>query len=111
MVKQKAKKSGKAVEIPLGGEIIVFDDPTKRRQEAQGRKSESGSRSGKVTPLSLKGKPPGGAASKQQGMSRMTAEEAALEESSRKITEGLLKEVEEFSQWLLYLRFLRENRI
>lgn len=103
MVKQQPPKpqpKKKTVEIPRdSGEIIVFEDPTKRRANPVKKIEDSGSRAGKVIPSAgKKPQPSSGTSGGSSSSARLSAEEAALEESSRKITERLLKEVEEFSQ-------------
>ena len=90
-------------------EVIVFDDPTKRRGKVQ--YDEGGSRQGKILPVATvngvtgaKAGGAGGAGVKGAGgaggssSGGRTLDASDIDESSRKITERLLKEVEEFSE-------------
>jgi len=109
--KMKMKMKGKKVSSVMpkeSPEVIVFDDPTKRRNKPQF--DEGGSRGGKIVPIAtvngvtgVKGGAKGGAGSESgsggNGNSRL--EGSDIDESSRKITERLLKEVEEFSEHII----------
>jgi hypothetical protein len=101
MVKKRSKQQQqhqRKIEIPKEAEVIVFNDPTKRREKPQQPRhfDEGGSRTGKITPVSTISGVTGRVAGSTAGSRVLDMND--IDGSSRKITEKLLKEVEEFSK-------------